>query len=192
MNFDDYTTVEEVLGGNVVLVGEEHGNERCEALAEKVLDEYQPPTLAIESARPSRPNTGARRAFYDYAKERTLPFIAIDENNRWHDLDYNGPLHRDANNFSHPIEEDGDLDPQAITDARNRIQEKYGSDIYHAMYTEREEAMAGRINTLLDFFDTPIVVGIGTFHIRALRDYLEAYDDKLRVDDRRIRRASAQ
>lgn len=199
MPFEDYTTVEETLDGDVILVGEEHtppGAEYSEDLADRVLQEYEPQTIAIESYRPRNRSGGAMGRVADYASDEGVPLVAIDNSNPWHRLDCSrSNLMERANHFSHPIQEDGDLDPAAIYDARERIRDEFGDDAREMMFENRENAMAARLRGLREStecgpedmeYESPIVAAIGTFHIRGIRDRLEENIDLVFVRDERI------
>lgn len=178
MPFEEYTTVEEVLDGDVILIGEQHeepGASRSNDLAWEVIGEYSPQTVAIEAYRPLNRTGTAQGALYDYSREEGIPLVAIDENNQWGDLECDRhDLHEVANTFSHPIQEDGDLDAGAIYDSRSNVLHEFGEEAFEMMYEDRELAMAQRIRGTLmrTSVETPLVVAMGAFHVPIVRDHL--------------------
>lgn len=175
--FKPYTTVAEALDGDVILVGEEHGNRECKRLAARVLREVQPPTVAVEMGPNEVPPRGAGMgALVSYAEENDdVPCLHIDEPNvriskkcreagaNWHEL-----LQK-ANKFSHPIKSGGDLNPAAIRNARSRVANQFGQQVHYWLYEYREQSMAKSLRDAVEDYETPILAGIGAFHINALQ-----------------------
>lgn len=177
-----YTTVQQVEDGDIVFIGEEHGNPKSGRLADKILDKVQPNTVAIERGPRVRVGRGGRAAMgscVEYARETDAPLLLIDESRSKY-LSRCGNtrgINRIGNKFSHPIGENGNLNRRAITDARMRIRDKLGQDTYEAFYEFRERGMLSRLNTALDEgFETPMVVAVGTFHVLAMRDLYPVVD----------------
>jgi SAM-dependent methyltransferase len=176
--------VEDVSHQNttVYIVGEEHSGEgarRAGSLARELLRNIEEPeVVAIEDNSPSVKRGGAMGAVYSFAEENLASVFAIDEpkssiREACSEVGCSyGSLLLDANEFSHPIQEDGDLDPRAIRDARERVKENYGERVYDAMYTHREKQMAGRLRYLAAHYK-PIVAAVGAFHVPSITHRLE-------------------
>jgi hypothetical protein len=192
--FEEYTTVRELPQEGAILIGEEHGNSRCAELARKVLDYYEPPTVAVENHTPyrGRRNYSAMREVAAYASRENAPQVGIDEYTRrlWGSAPNRIELLEDANRFSYPILEDGDLTEQAITDARERIADKYSERIWKEMYEYRERLMAARLRSIVAEYEAPVVAAVGTFHINRLAEYLSQRDWTLSVGDSRVSQPS--
>lgn len=193
-NLFDKTTVQYLEDGDVVLVGEGHSGDnakRAKRLCRRVVDEVGPATLAIEypDSHIRYHGPGAMGYLSSYGNDFGKPILHIDKGRDGRrnavDDDY-GRFLSDANKFTHPIEKDGDLDPQAITDARARIHDKYGHEAYKAMYTNREVYMTALLREAKDQLATPIVAGVGAFHILALRDIYKSMDIKIPISPDRI------
>lgn len=195
----DFTTVQRLADGDIVLVGEEHRNSNSEDLSKRVADEIQPQTYAIEQGSKSTgfrigtpgPNSGAMGHFSRRAKRENKPLLCIDENRSdyrsmipdevsWHKLLSVG------NEFSHEIEEDGDMNWRSIIDARENVRSEFGPETYEAFYIFREKGMVARLNRALREYETPIVVAIGTFHILALRDFYQLVDEEKELGEDRV------
>lgn len=173
MGLYDKYTVERLDDGDVVLVGEKHsgrGAERSRELAERVLDDVQPRTIAIEASAGKRPGSaGGMTIGHRYARDNGLPCLTIDTPKRFGETtDRVGELYRDANIFTHPIQEDGDLNPKAAHNARQAVYELYGKDTFYRMYLKRESKMAARLRRATERFSTPIVWFGGAFHVEYL------------------------
>lgn len=173
MTFWDNTTIQTLADGDIVLVGEEHGNVFSKDLMRRVLNDVDPGTLAVEKSPGSWPlmDGGMGRAA-QFAEDADRPLLAIDKPSpkfRARSGSRAGLL-QDANEFSHPITVDGDVEVAAISNARQRVRDNYGHKTHREMYTEREKEMAGNLKAAIEEYPTPIVAGIGTFHILALRD----------------------
>jgi len=190
MRFEEYTTVRELPQEGIILVGEEHGNSRCAMLATEVLQHYQPPVVAVENHRPYGGNSGysAMREVAAFAEARDVPQVGIDEytRNLWGSAPNRVELLADANRFSYPIAEDGDLTEQAIADARRRIADKYSERVWKEMYEWRERLMAARLREIVEEYGAPVVAAVGTFHINALAEYLAKREWTLAVGDSRV------
>lgn len=185
--YDDFTTVATLGNGEVVLVGEEHGNRTCGELATDVLEDVEPVAVAVEHARLWYSATlgAAMGRMAAYARRHGVPLIAIDETSQiWRST--LGPNDRQAqflaiaNSFTHPITERGDVNERAIDNARQAIYELYGPDTYDALYELREQAMAERLKRAVHDYGEPIVAAIGTFHIKALQRYYESAELSMR------------
>lgn len=194
MTFDNHTTVQTGLDEQVILVGEEHslpGAEHSESLMEEVLEEYDPQSLAIEATIPSAGRRAGMGAAQSFAEQEGRPITAIDDGSAsWGPtIDDTGKLLSVANTFAEPIEEDGDVAIESIDHARRAVLEEFGEETTLAMYDDRERAMARRLRYMVesDDFETPIVAGIGTFHILSLKAYLENEDDTEALSERRIK-----
>lgn len=184
----DFNTVQTAADGSIVLVGEEHQNSICAELARDVLEEVEPETLAVEMP-PTWPAHGAGMgAMSRYAERHGKPLVNIDEpRGRMKNLDCSYPkLTHVANTFKAPISSEGDVPLESINWARREVRDRFGQEAYNEMYTVRERAMTERLNTLKETYGTPIVAGVGTFHILALRDMLDTIDDTREIDARRI------
>lgn len=199
MPFDNHTTVQTALDEQVILVGEEHfppGREHCRDLMQRVLEEYDPPTLAIEATRPTAGRSSGMGVAQSFASEEARPLVAIDDGRKsWSGVvdDERGMLD-DANYFKEPITPDGDVPIESIDYARKSFREKFGEEASAAMHADRERIMAARLRHMVesDDFDTPIVAGIGTFHILALHAFLENENDTESPSERRIEWNDAQ
>lgn len=192
MTLTEKTTVEVLEDGDLIIVGEEHTGEgatRSRELGEEILNEYQPQTVAIE-APPGRA-TGGRGAMSlanGYARRNGADLLTID-NQR-------GPMRRavdnfsdylgTANTFTYPIQEDGDLNPKAIENARQLVYELYGEEAYYEMYTHREEKMAARLREAAASFQPPIVLFCGAFHVPALVEQYHEVDYSLPLEGKRV------
>lgn len=175
--FDDYTTVESCLDGDVILVGEEHGNNRCADLAGRVLDAVEPGAIAIEEPPERRaPHSAAMGEVSSYAKNNGLRLAKIDIENRTRRFSQaignQRGLHSTANNFTFEIQEDGNLNPKAIRDAREAVKEQFGVSAWRIMYPIRETEMARNLLTLRNEYDGPVVAAIGAFHVPAVSRFL--------------------
>jgi len=189
----DNTTVQSLDDGDIILIGEEHsgtGANRCKRMARHLIDEIDPQTLCVEYPPRNNPyhGIGAMGYFSDYAQEHSLPLIHIDKekDDRREVVDSYGKFCTDANKFTYPIEEDGDLDSRAITDARKRIYDEYGREAYEAMYIDREIYMAGILREIKRRYRLPIMVGMGTFHIFAVRDMYNSMENKVAFGASRV------
>jgi len=189
--YNDYTTVASLLGGDIILVGEKHGNRDSASLMDTVLETVEPQTVAAEMPPRSRvPSTGGMGRARKYATENSAPLIRIDKSGRFNnirDTDISmSELIRKANLFSYEIETDGDLNEDAIWDARNRIKTYYGNKVWKAMYPEREAAMAKHLLKARSEFETPIVAGIGAFHLPAVSQMIQHESPAEKLTDSRI------
>lgn len=192
MTLTDKTTVEELEDGGLIIVGEEHtppGALYSQALGERVLDEYQPGTVAIEMP-PGRitGSSGAMGLAREYAKRNGTRLLTIDnQRHLMHRVvDPTQSLMRAANQFTHPIREDGDLNENAIWNARQAVHELFGDDAFYEMYTHREENMAARLREAMRRFPQPIVLFCGAFHVPSLVEQYEQGDDTLPLAGKRV------
>lgn len=170
---EQLTTVENI--GRYCFVGEEHtppGAPICKQVAENVLSEVEPAAIAIEMPPGGTPGGAGMGAAYQYAQDNDVPAFVVDKPRRAmrESVDSYLDLTRDANKFSHEIEPNGDLNEQAIFDARNRIHEQYGAEAYNEMYRNREERMARRVAWLGEEYDGPVAWFGGVFHIKAMSE----------------------
>lgn len=161
------TTVERV--GNIVLIGEEHRNERSAKLAEEVLDGLNPGVVGLEHVA----DTGAIGVLRRYADNHGITRVKIDGPKRFNStVDNPRELIGTANFFADPIQEDGDLDPEVPQIARSKVRDEFGLDTHRQMYPERERYMARRLNRLAEDWETPVVAGIGAFHVDAVANMI--------------------
>lgn len=193
---EEKTTVQTVEGGEIILVGEEHRNQDSRELAERVIEEVDPQTIAVERSGKKYPITSSTAGGMEYgawyAEQEKIPLLHVDTK---HDKPFRLrrkegygtlSLSREANKFSHPIEEDGDVDPRAISDARERVREQFGDDIADAMYIDREEMMVKNLLWAKENFPTPIVVNIGTFHILRMKELFNEIDEDRAMEEDEI------
>lgn len=172
--YNDYYTVE-WLSDEVVLVGEKHDSDRSAQLARNVLTTVNPGTVAIEMPPRGRGTGAGMAAGEQYARREDTPIVNIDEPRRWSDFDLRvSRLLTDANTFTKRPTPNGDLLPKVAHNARQLVYEKYGDDVYHAMYTEREVAMVERLRWLVEHAPTPIVAHVGAFHVEAMTERWES------------------
>lgn len=175
----DLQTVERVIpfqgaDHHIYLVGEQHeppGAPICKRVAENVLDAVEPAGIAIEMPPDSGvPRTSGMGAAREYAHENNIPAYCVDKprSAMREAADSYMRLSSVANEFSHPIEDDGDLDAQAIRDARNRVANNFSNEAYREMYSRRERHMAKRIQQLYAQLDGPVVWFGGVFHILSI------------------------
>lgn len=192
MTYNNFNTVQEALDGDVTLVGEEHFNPRSGDLMDEVLDDVEPRTVAIELERPRDLGGGGMSRAVKYARREGAPVLGIDDKDTWRGLgeDTSGLLSV-ANHFAEPVGDNGDVPEISIVTARQRVRKEYGERVHNAMYVERERAMAGRLRRAVDEFETPIVAGIGAFHILALKAMLENLDNVIEIAPRRARSNAA-
>lgn len=190
MVFDEYNTVQTVANEDIILVGEEHHNHRSKELMDRVLDEVGPNTIAVEASPGERPVGGGMGLASNYASKESIPAIAIDSPNKREKFrscsNNSGRLLTVANQFSHPIQENGDVDIRAINNARRTIRDEFGQQAYNEMYTNREIIMTKVLKSCLRDFESPIVAGVGTFHILALRDMFSEIDGLEALSEERI------
>lgn len=190
--FQDFTTVESCLDGDIILIGEKHGNERSGGLARDVLGEVEPGVIAVEEP----PNKaviprGAMGAAVQYSRDNQLDFAKIDIESRRREfasrVDDMARFHAVANSFSSPIQPSGDLQEQAIWDARNGVKDRFGEAAWRIMYPIREQEMARRLLTLRENYDGPVVAAIGAFHVPAVSQFLAHEEPLEKIDDNRVR-----
>jgi hypothetical protein len=182
MPSDNHTTVQTAQGGDIILVGEEHGNSDSAALMDRVLDEHEPAALAQEREPNQRLlRRGAMGAATSYARRHNLPTVKVDIGSP-----SEPGLMTVANEFTAPIEEDGDLDPQAIEDARTAVRDEYDYETYRAMYIDRERAMAANLQASLQEFGAPIICALGAFHILSVRELVATEPAAAELPARRI------
>lgn len=191
MEESDKNTVQQVAGGDIVLIGEEHGNPLSADLASSVINDLEPRTLAIEMDASSRKpviSSGAMGRVRNYAEKNDLPLLKIDQKDYRNEISSNirlGKLFGIGNDFSHPIQEDGDVDWKAIRNARMNVLSEFGEEVHHYFYEYRERAMAGRLKKAMNEFETPILAAVGTFHILAIRSLFEVVEER-EIGDRRV------
>lgn len=191
--FDDFTTVRSVADGDVVFVGEEHGNTWSKKLGEQVIAEVKPNVVAIEKGETytaPRPSAGAMGACKEYAEQNGVPLLCIDENRseyrgRYPDDVSSGRVLEVGNEFSHKIERDGDMNYYSIINARESIKDEFGMEVYDAFYTFRERGMVARLKRALERYEPPIVAAVGTFHIIGLEDMWNFVEQKKPLEDNR-------
>lgn len=180
------TTVERI--GDIVLIGEEHRNKRSAKLAEEVLDGLNPGVIGLEHVA----GTGAIGVLRRYADNHGITRVKIDGPKRFRrTVDDVHDLIGTANFFADPIQEDGDLDPEVPQIARNKVRDKFGLDTHRQMYPERERYMARRLNRLRESWDTPVVAGMGAFHVDAVAEMMPRVGAIGSINSRRIRNAPA-
>lgn len=177
--FENYNTVAEVQDGEIVVVGERHGDERSADLVSRVTDKYDFDAVGVEALI----GDGGMGAAIDFA-EGSMPIAVIDRRPSFETAegDDRSELIEEANTFSKDLDENGDISWDAIADARKRVREKFKFETYCSMYPERETAMAERINWLNERHDGKILVVVGTFHIMALEKLLRLVDDETEPD----------
>lgn len=178
-DYTQFTTVEVVEDGDIILVGEEHsppGAPRSRQLADLVCTYEHPGSYAIEATHPDASRSSGMRVLQRRAARYQRPLVAID--NGWRSYLDELPASRSeivhhANIFTHPIDSRGDLNEKAIDNNRQLVYELYGEEVSNAMHERREEAMAGRLREMHRLgFPTPIVAGVGVFHIKSLAEKL--------------------
>ena len=182
LNPDEYTTIEQI--GDIFLVGEEHGNKNSRQLIERLLDERQPDAIGYEMPPGNRPASSGMRAALQHAQQRPdVPAIAVDIGERdemWREVlsssEHRGELLRDANRFTYPITDNGNLNPQAIHDASNRIRNWWSDNVWRAMYPRREAVMARVLKKMEREYGEVLCV-IGAFHIQRLAQILNYIND---------------
>ena len=179
----DLTTVEQARN-NVYFIGEEHtppGAPVCRRLAENLLDELEPAAIGIEMPPGQTPHGSAMGVCAKYAKGNPECDAFLVDKSR-HDLraacESSGHNYIDvtskANEFTHPITDGGDLPTQAILDARDRIYEEFGREVFMEMYKRRERQMGRRMSWLAEQYDGPVLWSGGVFHIKDMRKRVNA------------------
>lgn len=192
--FENINSVREVLGGEIVLVGEDHSSDRLfRELARDVIEHYEPGTVAIEARRPGAGRRCTMGELQDFASQTGVPLIAIDTPWRQH-----APSHVDTtgiysviNNTS--VDDEGNYDPAYKGGAKGGTMAAYGGGVAEAIWDKRESDMAARLfQALEDDYPTPIVAGVGVYHLVELAELLEEQEvDPLELTPNRVRDAAA-
>lgn len=185
----DFTSVEVLEDGDLVLVGEKHYNKNSKQLVEEIVEEVQPNTVALEADKTQERTTGGMGAANLWARENGINTYKIDKPfhtpRRAINGSYSGYL-RVANEFPYPLQENGDVDRRGPMEVRSNYRDKYGREAYEAMYTRREEAMARRLNTALEEMETPILAVTGVYHTQALAKLVPVLSRFVQLDRGRI------
>lgn len=175
---EELTTVSRIRGTtsgrDIFLIGEQHeppGAEICNQVARNVLEEVEPNAIGVEMPPSSRvpPNSGMG-ACKSYARENNIMAYRVDKDRREmrESTDSYMRLSIVANEFSHSIEDDGDLNPEAIADARERVRNEFSQDAFRAMYLSRERHMKRKMIELHRRSNGHTVWSGGVFHIDSL------------------------
>lgn len=184
----DYTSVEILEDGDLILVGEEHRNTDSRRLVEEVVEEVEPKTIAVEADKRQERggSSGGMGWASDWAREEGKPIYSIDrtaaERRRELAVRANGV----ANEFPHPLQENGDVDIRGPTEARANFKDEFGIEAHRIMYEDREVDMARRLNTALDEMETPIVAVTGVYHTQALAELVPVLNRFVQLDRGRI------
>lgn len=176
--YEDFTTVEVLMDGDLIIVGEEHGNENSKRLMQRILDKTDPGMTAVEQGpHHARPVDGAMGEVARYAEREGIDLWHIDNEDRWRSIRSDTDMRElldVANQFSHEIQLDGDLDERAITDARERVRDQFGNEVFNAVYPDREETMAEYLRWLGNITTyPPAVAAVGAFHLPAIAEIIE-------------------
>lgn len=168
-------TVHLAREGDIVLVGEEHGNRLCGDLMHEVLEVMEPSAVGVEHG---DRGVAAMGQANHYARLHNIPLTVVDDKSKLRACERSIPSHkprlyRIANTFREPITEGGDAPLTSIESARRTIYELYGEEVYDAMYDYREDAMAEGLEKLVEEHGGPVLGVVGTFHILAIKERLK-------------------
>lgn len=189
MNYDDNNAIAKARDGQVVIVGEDHtSNDLYRELARDVIADTEPRAAAIEARRPRSSRRCAMAEIQNFARQANVPLFAVDTS-----IHTNWPSNVDTTGLYDIINDtgvnndDGSYDPAFLGGARGGTVAKYGQEAADAVWADREHDMAARLHHLIDEgAPTPIIMGCGCYHVKALKERLDDPDhDRLKVGPER-------
>lgn len=183
----NYTSVEILEDGDLILVGEKHHNEKSRQLVEEIVEEVVPETIAVEADKRQkrRGSAGGMEWASNWARDEGKPIYSIDRTTterRKLPRGANGV----ANAFPHPVKENGDVDIRGPSKTRAKFKDEFGIEAHRVMYEDREIDMARRLNTALAEMGTPIVAVTGVYHTQALAELVPVLSRFVQFDGGRI------
>lgn len=163
---------------DVIIVGEAHGYDESAELVSRVVGEQPPTAVAVELPPVGIviDQNGGIGAALEHARG-DIPAVAIDDSRPWIEQHFPENLLwadaiRVANAPQNAVEETGRMPLRAIQEVRNTIRDRFGQDVFDAIYIKREQRMADRLRTLTQAYDGTIVAVVGAFHVPAVSTFL--------------------